>query len=387
MKLSTPKFAIINAFRRRSLAIITICIVALGISAFSATAPPLESMAEQTKTKLTAFGDIAIIQENKSLVDSSLPESMKQEIEKIDGVKHAEPQIWLPIQFGEGKIVNGKAKAMLPGTMKIGVYKELNIKNDGFLNYIFQGRNFYENKTEAVIGTRMHAISEINIGEVLSLYGNNTRINFTVVGIYRTGNIYSDAHIIIPMKFARELSNLSKENISVFSVKLEDITKVKEVEEKIEQQIKGVEVFAPEDTLRGAMDVTLMIRNTGMAVMYFILVSCFLIVIAILYMNIKERVKEFAMLKALGWSNKDIRNCVIIECFSLSIVGGIFGVIIGIPSTALMQIYLIKFQVVEYSLFWSFFSFAISILFGIVGGSYPAIKASKVRPAIVLREG
>lgn len=387
MKLSIPRFAITNAFRRRSLAIITICIVALGISAFSATAPPLESMADQTKTKLTAFGDIAVIQENKSLTDSLLKEDLRSEIEKIDGVKHAEPQIWLPIQFGEGKIIDGKAKAMLPGTMKIGVYKELNIKNDGFLNYVFQGKVFDENSTEAVIGTRMHAVSEINIGDILSLYGHNTRINFTVVGIYRTGNIYSDAHIIIPMSYARELSNLTKENISVFSVKLEDVSKVNEVKEKIKQKIKEVEVFAPEDTLRGAMDVTLMIRNTGMAVMYFILVSCFLIVVAILYMNIKERVKEFAMLKALGWSNKDIRNCVIIECFSLSIVGGIFGVIIGIPSTALMQIYLIKFQVVEYSIFWSSFSFGISILFGIVGGSYPAIKASKVRPAIVLREG
>ena len=110
---------------------------------------------------------------------------------------------------------------------------------------------------------------------------------------------------------------------------------------------------------------------------------CILIVMLI---SVIERKKEFGILKAVGWSNINIILSILIESLILSIIGVIFGLLIGQFGIFISGYYLEFLR--EYLLLsWQVIVFVLSfgVIVGIVGGVYPSWRASRVAPMETLR--
>jgi len=110
---------------------------------------------------------------------------------------------------------------------------------------------------------------------------------------------------------------------------------------------------------------------------------CILIVMLI---SVIERKKEFGILKAVGWSNINIILSILIESLILSIIGVIFGLLIGQFGIFISGYYLEFLR--EYLLLsWQVIVFVLNfgVIVGIVGGVYPSWQASRVAPMETLR--
>ena len=97
--------------------------------------------------------------------------------------------------------------------------------------------------------------------------------------------------------------------------------------------------------------------------------------------SVTERTREIGLRKALGAKPKDIRLQFLIEAVTLSALGGIIGIILGIAFSLLVNIF---FQTTI--TWWSIaLSFGFSVLVGVVFGVAPALRASKMNPIQALR--
>jgi putative ABC transport system permease protein len=117
-------------------------------------------------------------------------------------------------------------------------------------------------------------------------------------------------------------------------------------------------------------------------------------IINTLVMAILERRREIGVLKALGATDRDVKNLFFVEAGAMGLFGGIFGValgwLIGAALTWGTTIYLhqqdlpaVKISYVPWWLALSAIVFAVAV--SLVAGLYPAGRAARLNPVDALR--
>ncbi len=103
----------------------------------------------------------------------------------------------------------------------------------------------------------------------------------------------------------------------------------------------------------------------------------------IMLVAVSERTREIGIRKALGATNKIIKNQFIIESVVITELGGVFGIFLGIIIGNMVSMFTGGSFVLPF--FWIFISLIVSLVVGVISGIYPAIKASKLDPIESLR--
>ncbi len=109
----------------------------------------------------------------------------------------------------------------------------------------------------------------------------------------------------------------------------------------------------------------------------------------IMLVSVSERIKETGIKMALGAKNSDIVLEFLIEGVMLTILSGIFGIILAYFATVLVNMLISQATSADFVLQINIFSMFKIILFcgalGIIFGIYPAIKAGKLDPVEALK--
>jgi putative ABC transport system permease protein len=103
----------------------------------------------------------------------------------------------------------------------------------------------------------------------------------------------------------------------------------------------------------------------------------------IMLVSVTERTREIGIRMAIGAKTWDIRLQFIIEALTLSLIGGVLGIIIGV-STAVILSSVSGWPTVV-SVLSILLAFSFSGFIGIFFGFYPAYKASLLNPIDALR--
>ncbi len=103
----------------------------------------------------------------------------------------------------------------------------------------------------------------------------------------------------------------------------------------------------------------------------------------IMLVSVTERTREIGIRIAIGAEPGDIRLQFLIEAVTLSLLGGLIGVLCGVGASRLVSIFADFNAVVSTSSV--FLAFGVSSAIGIVFGFYPAYKAAAMNPIEALR--
>ena len=103
----------------------------------------------------------------------------------------------------------------------------------------------------------------------------------------------------------------------------------------------------------------------------------------IMLVSVTERTREIGIRMAIGAKTWDIRIQFIIEALTLSMIGGIFGITLGVTGSYILSAAAGWATIV--SPLSIFLAFGFSCLVGIFFGFYPAYKASLLNPIDALR--
>ncbi len=105
----------------------------------------------------------------------------------------------------------------------------------------------------------------------------------------------------------------------------------------------------------------------------------------IMLASVLERTREIGLRRAIGAHRWDICTQFLVESFSISALGGLFGVAMGVGLAHFVANYAHWPTVVT----WSSIALAmvVSLVVGILSGLYPALRAARVSPIEALRYG
>ncbi|MEN8906940.1 MAG: ABC transporter permease [Clostridiales bacterium] len=106
-------------------------------------------------------------------------------------------------------------------------------------------------------------------------------------------------------------------------------------------------------------------------------------VMNILLVSVTERIREIGIRKALGAQNKDIVFQFLSESIIITLLSGIIGIALGLGIGAIISSYLKIPPVID--ILTISLTIIGSIIFGLIFGVYPALKAAKLDPIESLR--
>jgi len=219
---------------------------------------------------------------------------------------------------------------------------------------------------------------------------------FQVVAIFEIGMFEYDANLVLTaMKPAQEFFGF-KDTISGIELRLKDIYRAPEVKKQLQESL-GLRYLV--------LDWMQMNKNLFSALklekfaMFVILVLIILVasfnIISNLIMNVIEKSREIAILKAIGATNKSIMVIFMLQGLFI----GLIGTVIGMTGGYLLGVILNKYQIIKlpadvYYLShlpvkMSLFDFGIvslsAIIISFVATIYPAWQAARLNPVEPLR--
>lgn len=129
-----------------------------------------------------------------------------------------------------------------------------------------------------------------------------------------------------------------------------------------------------------------MLNNFGAVVVAIAGISLLIggiVIMNIMLVSVTERTREIGVRKALGARRKDILLQFLIESATMSLAGGVIGVILGITVAKVVTLIIAFPSEVE---LWSILiSLFVATAVGLFFGVYPAHKASELDPIVALR--
>jgi putative ABC transport system permease protein len=235
------------------------------------------------------------------------------------------------------------------------------------------------------------------IGQIIRI----RKVPFTVIGVLESkgqslGGQDQDDTVIVPLTtaqrtlFGRTIPGL----VRMIMVKARSTEDLSLAEQQVTELLRQRHRIGPnkEDdfTVRNLTQMLQMAEQTTntLTLLLAAIASVSLLVGGIGIMNIMlvsvtERTREIGIRMAVGAKTWDIRIQFIIEALTLSMIGGITGIIIGSGGSVFLS------EVFDFpsvvSLLSVLLSFGFSALVGISFGFYPAYKASLLNPIDALR--
>ncbi len=229
-------------------------------------------------------------------------------------------------------------------------------------------------------------------------------INFTVVGVLAskgsTGFFSTDEIILIPLEtgYSRLFGGRALDNgqriLSSISLSAANANVVNTVISQVEYILRRDHGLTLHDTLpfsvssqNQALSTLTSITTTLTAFLGAIAgISLFvggIGIMNIMLVSVRERTREIGLRKAVGARRSVILVQFIVETITLSLIGGILGILLGaaiagvVTLTGLITTY-VSLDVILYSFFFA-------ALVGLFFGIYPAYQAASLRPIEALR--
>jgi len=369
---------------RSLLALIGLMIAVVGVVGLISISDGIKNMVNESLGQLQ--GVMVLQKDAFSPYMSKVDMKFVKEIESFPEVDVVAPRV-----FGMASSIDGSA-ALSGGISSMSSMGEI-IGIDPAIEGVSGKTGFYASKISqgrflkssdvysAVMGKKIADDNKKSVGSIVELNG----VRFKVVGIWTTGSTATDNIILVPIDTARKMFSIPDDKASMLTVYTKDAGAVEAVSKKIELRIDEV------DAKSGSEYASEVGSVFGSLDLFFWAISSIAILVGgvgilnTMLMSVMERFRDFGILKAIGWSNSNIMSLIISESIILGTVGGVIGLIAGYSLVEIAKPILGFPMQVTPTLAVTAVLLAASL--GLIGGLYPARKASRLNPIEAIRYG
>ncbi len=265
-----------------------------------------------------------------------------------------------------------------------------------FNDYVSAGNGMDLSKipNSIVLGKGLAEILLADIGEVVHITtAKGNRFSLKVVGYFQSGileidKVYSYASISTVQKLLNKPANY----ITDIQVQLKDMASApvvaKEFQKLFNTDAEDIQT-ANAQFETGSSVRTLISYSVGIT----LLIVAGFGIYNILNMMIYEKMDSIAILKATGFSGADVKKIFLSIALSIGVVGGLLGLLFGFGVSSIID--QIPFNTASlptiktYPVFYNPLFYIIGIVFSLIttylAGWFPASKASKVDPVVIIR--
>ncbi|HEX2874351.1 MAG TPA: ABC transporter permease [Polyangiaceae bacterium] len=261
-----------------------------------------------------------------------------------------------------------------------------------------------------VIGVTLKRNLEVAIGDCLQVtsptigfsysHGNMrapVAKQFRVTAVFDAGFDQYDSKLVYTDLYEAQAFYDTGDSVTGVEMKVTDIEKAREVARDIDKRLaNGVYHTLDWEELNHGLFTALRIQQLLMSfVLALIIVVAAFTVIATLIMVVLDKKKEIAVIKAMGASNSAVLRAFLYQGGIIGVFGTAFGLILGIVVCKLLLVYAlpldpkvyfishlpVQVRPIEFLLVGVF-----AILVCLAATIWPAVHASRLRPAEAFRE-
>ena len=178
----------------------------------------------------------------------------------------------------------------------------------------------------ALVGSTLASKNSLQPGSTFTLF--NTQIK--VIGIFDSGNQFSNGSLLMPIDSLRKLAS-SEGQINSLVVTADSSANVQAATDEIKDALgTKVDVTSQLDSTKDALSSLEGVKSIARYSLAGSLVSASAILFLIMLMIVRERRQEIGVLKAIGASNIKIMKQFITESLTFTLLGALFGLVLGV---------------------------------------------------------
>jgi putative ABC transport system permease protein len=237
------------------------------------------------------------------------------------------------------------------------------------------------------------------LGEIIRI----KKVPFTVIGVLsRKGQTTwgqdQDDVVMIPLSTAKKkvlgVTQANSRSVNVISIRVQAGEDMNEAEAQIRTLLRDrhrLQPYQEDDFWIRNLSEVLQTQEEASAVLTYLLAAIASVsllvggigIMNIMLVSVTERTREIGLRMAVGARARDILTQFLVEAVTLSLIGGVIGIFLGIGGSNVISALAEWRTVLAPSSIVVAFGFAAAI--GIFFGFYPARKASRLDPIEALR--
>jgi putative ABC transport system permease protein len=128
---------------------------------------------------------------------------------------------------------------------------------------------------------------------------------------------------------AIEQRGIISNGVNVVYLRLKDPALLSQVKTSIARQLNGVSVASSDSSLELMGGVSKISDQFSFIVSLIALGGAVFLIVKAMLSNLVERSREIGILKAVGWTERDVQKQLMGEVFLQSLLGGVFGIMMG----------------------------------------------------------
>ena len=365
-----------NPFRNKTRSFLSIVGIAIGIATIVALGLITTGMEQSVQTTMNEGAAEITVTNISSIGTEKIDSAVLDELNNITNVNRTAGILSATDMSSMDLSSDGGGMSM--GTTLYGINsKDLDLEGITDVN----GSFFKDGSKEAIIGKEYAEMENLTIGDNITALDNT----FEIVGIFETGSVFTDSGIFVPLDTLDEITNAEGKFNRVL-VKTDEAVNDSVVADKIQDKYNNITTITSDEMSDMLDSVIGILDAVSIAISGLAIIVGAIGIINTMVMSVYERTKEIGVLKSVGWKSSKILKMVIGETLVLTtlsgIVGSAFGILVAEAGVRLLgnADFTLGYDPKTFIL-----AFGITIIVGILGGIYPAYKASRLAPTEALR--
>jgi lipoprotein-releasing system permease protein len=268
--------------------------------------------------------------QNQLRITNALP--LLQYLNKNPDILSVLPQVKTQVFYKSGAIEIG---GLITG---IDPLKESQFSN--LDDYILNGssQSLINSSNGILLGSGIAKKMALKVGDRIQIMTpSNELLYLKIVGLFQTGVAeIDDSRSYTKISKVQQILMQPKNHITDLNIKLKDITQASRIAQEIAAQyhLNAVDI----NTANAQFETGTSIRNLiTYAVSITLLIVAGFGIYNILNMLIYEKMNDIAILKATGFSGKDVQYIFMSQALIIGIIGGVLGLILGLGLTLLID--------------------------------------------------
>lgn len=378
------KLLIRNTFRHPLRSVLTVAGIAIAVLAFGL----LSTVVSAWYAGVNASSASRLITRNAISLVFPLPIAYKERIRHVEGVKAVSWANWFGgIYISEKNFFPNFA---VDPPSYFAMYPEFILPPD-------QQRDFYRDRKGAVAGRKLAERYGWRPGDTITLKGTiyPGTWEFVLRGIYRGKDQSTDeGQFMFHWNYINETvrKNYARrvDQVGLYLVEVQHPQQSSEVAQRVDALFKNSLAETLTETEKAFqlsfVSMTEAIVVAIRIVSYLVIVIIMAVAANTMAMTARERIGEYAIFKAMGFSGWHIAGMVFGESLLIAAIGCAVGMTITFPVAALFSAKLDQFFPVfnvEQTTLWQ--DIGLALLVGVVAGIFPTYRAVSIRIADGLR--
>jgi len=316
--MTIPGFILRNALRNKRRLVLTVLSVALSLFLFTTLQTALHLMAHPPTTEEAA---LRIATRHRVSLANVLPVKYQLRIERLPGVKYCSKFTFFGGIYKDQSHSNF-AQFAVDADRILRIFSEMIVPRQ-------QEEAFVKEKTACIVGAKLMERFGWKIGDRITFQGTiwGCDPELTIRGVYH-GQGIDETLVFFHHDYFDELMG-DRGLVGTFWTKAESAEAIPTLIDQIDAAFRNTDAETKTETERAfQLEFISMLGNVKLfigSISTVIVFTMLLVTASTMSMAIRERSREMAILKAVGFNGTQIFSLILAESFGLAMTGGLLG--------------------------------------------------------------